>query len=112
MGYYTRHEMELVPYGEELNKNDAINIARDLNEISGYTWHAYDNGIEVDDEMKWYDHDKDMIKLSLMYPDILFKLEGEGEEQGDHWKNYYMNGKVQKTRAQITFEDFDPNKMD
>ena len=63
------------------------------------------------DSCKWYEHTKDMIKLSKLFPDILFTLHGEGEEAGDMWYKYYLNGKVQIAEAKTTFDEFDPEKL-
>lgn len=60
---------------------------------------------------KWYNWSSDIITLSQMYPDYLFILKGEGEENGDKWVNYAKNGKSQFCKAIITFEPFDENKM-
>jgi len=56
------------------------------------------------DRMKWYDWSKDMASLSLKYPNLLFSLEGEGEDSGDIWKAWARNGKVVEARAKIIFE--------
>ena len=111
MGYYTRHEFEIQGVEVDVTSELLEEMAQNLNNISGYTFESDGGTICYDDEMKWYNHHKDMIKLSSKYKGILFKLEGEGEEQGDHWKNYYINGTSQQTRAKITFEAYDPKKM-
>lgn len=33
--------------------------------------------------IKWYDHVEDMIKLSKVFPETLFILDGWGEELGE-----------------------------
>lgn len=58
-----------------------------------------------------WDHDTDMINISKMYPDAVFRLEGKGEENSDMWVNYYKNGKVQECQARIVFDDFDESKL-
>jgi hypothetical protein len=52
-----------------------------------------------------------MNEISKEYPNVIFELSGEGEESGDVWKNYYMNGKVQKCQARIVFDEFDENEL-
>jgi len=44
-------------------------------------------------EVKWYDCEDDMIKISKLYPNILFTVKGDGEESGDIWKHYFKYGK-------------------
>lgn len=57
----------------------------------------------MNDSCKWYEHEDDMIKLSKAIPYALFELNGEGEESGDIWKKYFLNGKSQISRAVLTF---------
>lgn len=61
---------------------------------------------------KWYEHVGDMVALSRRFPEVLFTLHGEGEESGDIWRKYFLGGKVQVARATITFDDFDPAKLE
>jgi hypothetical protein len=59
----------------------------------------------------WYEHTEDMWRVSKKYPNAIFSLYGNGEENGDMWVKYFMNGKVQTERAVITYADFDPEKL-
>ena len=61
--------------------------------------------------MKWYEHQLDMRRFSSKFPNVLFVLSGEGEENDDMWVEYYRNGLMQVARAQITFDDFDEDKL-
>jgi hypothetical protein len=79
-----------------------------LEEITGYDKY-YMNGTGY--EIKWYEHENHLKAYSLKYPDTLFTLEGEGEESGDVWKKYFKNGKMFKAKAQITFEEFNEEKL-
>ena len=64
-----------------------------------------------DDRCKWHNHDSDMAFFSEKYPESLFILKGEGEESGDIWIKYFLNGKMQRAEAKITFEEFDESKL-
>lgn len=59
----------------------------------------------------WYDHDKDMMNLSLRWKELIFCLKGEGERRNDMWVKYYKDGKTYKTEAKITYEDFNESKL-
>lgn len=61
---------------------------------------------------KWYDHDRDMLILAWRFPGVLFTLHGEGDNQDDLWMSYYLNGRMQYCPAVITYEDFDPGKLE
>ena len=55
------------------------------------------------DECKWYDHTYDMMNISKLFPDVIFRLRGDGEEKEDMWYEYYQNGKVEECPAKIIF---------
>lgn len=115
MGYYTR--FELTVSGETKVPERLINEAEKYGyKISPIVDH--EEGISnlvgyypFDGDVKWYDHDKDMKKYSLQFPDIIFTLHGEGEDAGDLWVKYYKNGKVQECKAKIIFDSFDESAL-
>ena len=63
------------------------------------------------EENKWYDWAEDMKEYSKLFPNILFTLNGEGEESGDFWAAYIKNGKMQEERAEIQIAPFDKSKL-
>lgn len=65
-----------------------------------------------DEPTKWYDHENDMREVSLKISNVVFVLDGYGEETGDIWRKYFYNGKVQRTVGKIVFEDFSESKLD
>lgn len=67
-------------------------------------------GGEFGDDMSWYDHDTDTVKLSVMFPYLLFILSGEGEEAGDIWKMWARNGQAHKVQARIVLDE--PDNLD
>ncbi len=99
MGYYTTHELEIIK-GDNL-----IDICKE--EISKLA----DYSDCFDESIKCYEHEENMREYSLLHPDTLFKLSGIGEENGDLWHEYYLNGKMQRVNAVITFEEFDESKL-
>ena len=60
---------------------------------------------ESTDRVKWYEHENNIKILSERFPSVLFTLSGEGEESGDIWKKYFLNGKCQVAKAKITFDE-------
>lgn len=73
--------------------------------------YAIDARGDSQESCKWYEHESDMKAMSAVFPDVLFKLHGEGEESGDIWNAYYLNGKSQKKKARIMLvllDDVDP----
>lgn len=97
--------------GKLINKNNNIDDA-----VSDYiTAHeeiyGIDNIGQSTESVKWYDHEEHMVKMSKHIKDVLFKLEGKGEESGDIWIKYFLNGKKQICRGNIVFDDFDESKL-
>lgn len=110
MGYYTYHTLSM----ESANPINAQNIY-DFAEQKGmdfaYGFDPYGAGFETRDQMKWYEHEEEMRKISEAFPDILFILHGEGEEQGDIWDEYYKRGKMQRCNAEVVIPPYNPNEL-
>ena len=103
MGYYTRHELEIVK-----GDNDLIGALREVCEDAQY---AINVSGDSENSCKWYSHEADLKSFSLRHPNAIFKLSGEGEESGDIWHEYYQNGKVQTCKAKIVFDDFNADLL-
>ena len=65
----------------------------------------------LDQECKWYEHEGDMRAVSTKFPGVLFTLHGKGEEGGDLWRKYFLDGKCQEARAIIKYPAFDPAEL-
>lgn len=130
MGYYTRYSMEV----QDINNKgyDSYKIAKYMldkqkesdkfyafkYELEDFvenedTKSRIDYGLsfDSDDEYTWYDNEEDMRLLSKEFPDILFKLHGEGENNEDIWDKYFINGKMQYCLAKIMCPPFDKTKL-
>lgn len=92
----------------KINENTILEDLRDSNEEAAY---ALEEDGSPSDAVKWYDHRKDLGLFSKKYPNWLFKLEGEGEESGDLWIEYFHDGKMQVAKAQIIYEEFNMAKL-
>ena len=99
MGYYTRHQLTIVSGNDY--KTDYEQEITDSTQYSSL----------FDDEIKWYDCEKDMKSYSEKHPNVVFCIEGQGEESEDIWKAYFQNGKMFKTKAKLVFEIFSPEKL-
>lgn len=114
MGYYTDYEMAPARYDPEslsFDTHRAIEaFIEESTEVDGWSdlndvWRGKGN------TLTWYDHQKDMGRLSVAFPDVLFTLWGCGQETDDQWKEYYLDGKCQLARTTITYPDFDKGKL-
>lgn len=74
-------------------------------------WDHIDNCWEVGQDT-WYSEQEDMVLLSTKFPTVLFAIHREGENNDDMVDTYYWNGKMQVCPAIITYDDYDPAKME
>ena len=65
------------------------------------------------DEIKWYNHVNDMINLSKKpeVKDVLFEVDGEGEDREDSWIEYYKNGKMVEYRPEVIWPKFNEDDL-
>jgi len=105
MGYYTQYHIAI---DRKNGQVDYDKINEDLQKISTYSSLNID---EDTDSIKWYDHDDNMIELSRLHPNVLFRVDGVGEEKGDVWRSYYCNGETESAQATLTFPTIDYEKM-
>lgn len=119
MGYYTCHNLKIhqIDNEKELTFSEIIKLKTLIDEyIKSHEAIEYAVGL-IDtewecDSCKWYDHHEDMVEMSKAFPNVVFELEGDGEESGDIWKTYYKNGKSQDCPVIMTFDEYDPNKLE
>jgi hypothetical protein len=57
------------------------------------------------DSVKWYEHEFDMMHLSIKHPTVKFVLEGVG--QGDVWRKIFLGGKMKYLQPEIVWPDED-----
>jgi|WetSurMetagenome_2_1015567.scaffolds.fasta_scaffold767129_1 hypothetical protein len=109
MGYYTSYKLTLhEPSSFVGREEELIGAFRKICDGAEFGLTEHGNTAE---SIKWYDHEDDLCKFSRMYPEVVFKLSGEGEESGDQWVLYVKNGKSQRCKAKITYEDYDEQKL-
>ena len=107
MGYYTKFELHAVDVetGYPITTMEEDAIAKRLWQLVGgsdrYTPKCIENCL--DEEMKWYDHEADMTALSKEFPNILFVLDGVGEEFPDAWRKWFHNGKFEASYAEVVY---------
>ena len=115
MGYYTeysltarkvRNQTQFEEIHEELRKRDLIGYAFDSGTYDDKNHEAV---FGCYDSAKWYEHSKDMIMIAEKFPNVYFELEGEGEEYGDFWREYYHDMDIEFCRGEIIFEQ--PKKV-
>lgn len=117
MGYYTYFTINIEikqrdSEFESLNFSIKDLILQTLEKVSGYSFENWgDDIISSNGNIKWYDYEKDMKKVSSAFPNILFTVNGKGEDSEDLWKAYHLGGKCFTTHAEIVYEKFDKSKL-
>ena len=79
-------------------------IERMLKETLAYT--------PFNEPCSWYTHVDDMCKITKGFPETIIALYGDGEESGDLWVKYFLNGKVQREQAEIIYPIFNKSKLE
>ena len=120
MGYRTDYTLKITDgagLGLDVTPEQCEEIHKVLVTYDGPKW-AFDlEGIspsslyETVCGCKWYEHESDMRIVSKMFPNVLFTLSGEGEENGDIWKKYFLGGKCQVAKAKIEIAPFNPKEL-
>ena len=101
MVYYTDYSLDL---SDNSKMNKVVEVLQEL-EVIGYT---LDDSLETYEAVKWYSHKKDMQTLASKFPEVLFTLQGKGEDSGDIWKWYFQGDKDHYVKAKFVYED-DPH---
>ncbi len=56
----------------------------------------------------WDEKDEHMAEVSRTWPEVLFTVQGGGEDQGDQWRSYHQNGKTYTITPETVWPEFDP----
>ena len=109
MGYYTSFSLYILE-GERPSED----YIEELREICQCAEYAIDESGCFYSESKWYTHEDDLKKFSSgdNCKDVLFQLEGEGEDNEDLWIKYFKNGKMQICRGEVFYPEYDESKLE
>jgi hypothetical protein len=99
MGYYTNYQLSIIS-GDDYTTD----YEKEISELAGYDYC-------FGESIKWYCCEDDMRVYSTNHPQVLFLLEGEGDENDDVWRAYFQDGKMFKTKVKLVFEEFSIEKL-
>lgn len=110
MGYLTNYKISFIHFGKNEIPKEA-DVVNALNSINPYDFEIGEDESPLledffEEPIKWYDHVEDMIKLSKVFPETLFILDGWGEELGDVWRELYMDEERVRADLMFSFSDF------
>lgn len=117
MGYYTRFKVDFKrvsdydPHAPFVPADIPEAYVPALNSLVDGGFKVFNSDGWSSDTLKWYDWERDMLNASRQMPGVLMTLTGSGEEDGDIWRAYFLDGKVQSERPEIKFDPFDPAKL-
>ncbi len=100
-------------YTLKTSSNDAFFISRFLAK-NQYAAKALKPNGNTNNISTWNNHEKQLRVLSRLNREILFELTIEtidGPKRGTFWKKYFLDGKCQKAKGKMVFDEFDPNKL-
>lgn len=89
-----------------IHHENELEIMRELYNESEAMKEAFDESFCAENWVYWEDREKEMCAFSLKYPGTLFQMLCEDDE-GNTWKEYYMDGKIQIASAIVTYPEFD-----
>lgn len=114
MGYSSNYELYI---GEEKNgsfeqfdRSDEmfIRIANEFRESCDWAMGTIDENGHPIESQKWYSSDADLAKFSKRYPDLVFMLYREGEENLDAEQIYAKGGVSVNNYIHVFFDPYDP----
>ena len=68
------------------------------------------SGKARESQIKWYEHEKDMVKISTDWPKVVFTVSIQGPEDG-YWYCYYRNGLTYTWEPDTDAPPFDETKL-
>lgn len=91
MGYYTYFTINKIKGSDK----DFDNLLKDIDEETGLRFSE-----DTTQEAKWGDYEEDCLKLSKKYPDLIFQIDGDGENSDDLWAERFHNGDCESTHME------------
>jgi hypothetical protein len=100
MGYSTHFELTMEPEFDK-NNHDLDWHKKAIGKLSGYDDALFDSG----ESWKWYEYEDHMTQHSRKHPDVVFRLDGEGEESTDIWRMWFKDGRSQRWDLEVNKPD-------
>lgn len=113
MGYISLYNLELLTPDSKTEITDprAIAEACEFLKTRGVIGVALNDSLKEEDWAEWYNCDKDMTDLSMLMPNILFRLTGTGESEDDRWQQYFLDGLTEVCFGEMIYPPFDPANL-
>ena len=108
MGYLSNFYIKfenLNEFSEEEKEEILEEIVGNIDFIENYLSDEefYDNSEITAYQLKWYDYENDLVKISERFPKLKFKVDVYGEDDDDIRRVYFYGGECQRERGTIGF---------
>lgn len=116
MGYLTRFKLTWeAPIPAEITDERArakARAERDGQIVAVLEQTEWWSSIEDGEAQKWYSRHTDIREVAMQFPDVVFTLQGHGENATDMWRTYFQADFCYTVKAVITYPEFDPDKLE
>lgn len=109
MWYYTRHKLTIddVPKSKEKTNQE---IYEEIKEDDNM-WYCFDWLDSLWEKVKGYNLEENMKEYSKKYPNKIFRIYWEWEENWDMWEEVFINGKSKREVAEIQIKKIDISEL-
>jgi hypothetical protein len=101
MGYLTRFHLQTFAENEKV-ATEAYDYL-DYGPDGDYECSMFGGYNGQTDPMKWYGWKEDLIVASKKFPTVTFIMSGNGEDDGDLWRAYALDGEIEMCDGQVIF---------
>lgn len=112
MGYTTSYTLEILDadaqHLSQGRKRETIAKIKEFVEEGSDLHYVLTNN---ESPIKWHEWKEDMKKLSGIFQENVFRLDGEGEDATDIWTAWFCAGKSYTWKPDLTPPPFDPTKL-
>lgn len=111
MSYHTWYELSILNADGTFDEEETISIIAQFRMSYAEAAYCLDTDGSVRCEGRWHNNENDLREFSKFFPDKVFILHGEGENNTDIWNKYFRAGKMQFCPAEITFKQYDEREL-
>jgi len=104
MGYNIRFDLKIITIRNEEILIDKVNMI--INRLFDLSEDAKDCIDEDGDSLgpsRWLNYEVGLLKLSLKYPDLIFCLYMDGDDDDDFWVFYVNSGLTSTHRGKVSY---------
>lgn len=101
MGYYTQYRLNYWAKENCMITPEMDQAIRDFFNRTVLVDEGFEEITEYGVEWKWDGHEEDMKRMAREFPDVVFELEGEGEDRDDWWIKEFCGDQYAESYAEV-----------